>query len=86
MRCGSKLKELKARKNGTYFPASVPVVHIWYFRSTPSKISYLLGLTNKELERIIYYENYVIVNPGPTKFTKNDLLTEDEYLNALQSS
>jgi DNA-directed RNA polymerase subunit beta' len=43
---------------------SVPVVHIWYFRSTPNKISYLLGLTNKELERIIYYENYVIVNPG----------------------
>ena len=56
-----------------------------YFRSTPSKISYILGLTNKELERIIYYENYVVVNPGPTQFKKNDLLTEDEYLNTLNN-
>ncbi len=85
-RCGVEvnLKSLRRERMG-HISLSVPVVHIWYFRSTPSKISYLLGLTNKELERIIYYENYVIVNPGPTQFSKNDLLTEDEYLNALNN-
>lgn len=85
-RCGVEvnLKSLRRERMG-HISLSVPVVHIWYFRSTPSKISYLLGLTNKELERIIYYENYVIVNPGPTAFNKNDLLTEDEYLNALNN-
>jgi DNA-directed RNA polymerase subunit beta' len=85
-RCGVEvnLKSLRRERMG-HISLSVPVVHIWYFRSTPSKISYLLGLTNKELERIIYYENYVIVNPGPTEYSKNDLLTEDEYLNALNN-
>jgi len=85
-RCGVEvnLKSLRRERMG-HISLSVPVVHIWYFRSTPSKISYLLGLTNKELERIIYYENYVIVNPGPTQYKKNDLLTEDEYLNILNN-
>jgi DNA-directed RNA polymerase subunit beta' len=85
-RCGVEvnLKSLRRERMG-HISLSVPVVHIWYFRSTPSKISYLLGLTNKELERIIYYENYVIVNPGPTQYKRNDLLTEDEYLNALNN-
>src|SRR4029453_3563225 len=85
-RCGVEvnLKSLRRERMG-HISLSVPVVHIWYFRSTPSKISYLLGLTNKELERIIYYENYVVVNPGPTQYSKNDLLTEDEYLNALNN-
>jgi DNA-directed RNA polymerase subunit beta' len=85
-RCGVEvnLKSLRRERMG-HISLSVPVVHIWYFRSTPSKISYLLGLTNKELERIIYYENYVIVNPGPTAFSKLDLITEDEYLNALNN-
>jgi len=85
-RCGVEvnLKSLRRERMG-HISLSVPVVHIWYFRSTPSKISYLLGLTNKELEKIIYYENYVIINPGPTQYTRNDLLTEDEYLNALNN-
>ncbi len=64
---------------------SVPVVHIWYFRSTPSKISYVLGFTNKDLERIIYYETYVVINPGTTQHKKKELLTEDEYLNTLNN-
>ena len=85
-RCGVEvnLKSLRRERMG-HISLSVPVVHIWYFRSTPSKISYLLGLTNKELERIIYYENYVVVNPGPTQYKRNDLLTEDEYLNTLNN-
>ncbi|HJY64168.1 MAG TPA: DNA-directed RNA polymerase subunit beta', partial [Ignavibacteria bacterium] len=85
-RCGVEvnLKSLRRERMG-HISLSVPVVHIWYFRSTPSKISYILGLTNKELERIIYYENYVIVNPGPTQYKRNDLLTEDDYLNTLNN-
>jgi DNA-directed RNA polymerase subunit beta' len=85
-RCGVEvnLKSLRRERMG-HISLSVPVVHIWYFRSTPSKISYLLGLTNKELERIIYYENYVVVNPGPTQFSKLDLISEDEYLNTLNN-
>ncbi len=57
-RCGVEVnqKSLRRERMG-HISLSVPVVHIWYFRSTPSKISYLLGVTNKELERIIYYEN-----------------------------
>lgn len=85
-RCGVEvnLKSLRRERMG-HISLSVPVVHIWYFRSTPSKISYLLGLTNKELERIIYYENYVVVNPGPTEFSKLDLITEDDFLNTLNN-
>lgn len=85
-RCGVEVnqKSLRRERMG-HISLCVPVVHIWYFRSTPSKISYVLGLTNKELEKIIYYENYVVINPGPTKFQKNDLLTEDEYLNTLNT-
>lgn len=85
-RCGVEVnqKSLRRERMG-HISLSVPVVHIWYFRSTPSKISYVLGFTNKDLERIIYYETYVVINPGPTQHKKNELLTEDEYLNALNN-
>jgi len=65
---------------------SVPVVHIWYFRTLPNKISALLGLKAKELEKIIYYENYVVIQPGSAAalgVEENDLLTEDEYFDIL---
>ncbi|RPI19355.1 MAG: DNA-directed RNA polymerase subunit beta' [Ignavibacteriae bacterium] len=85
-RCGVEVnqKSLRRERMG-HISLSVPVVHIWYFRSTPSKISYLLGVTNKELEKIIYYETYVVINPGPTQFRKAELLSEDEYLNTLNN-
>jgi DNA-directed RNA polymerase subunit beta' len=85
-RCGVEVnqKSLRRERMG-HISLSVPVVHIWYFRSTPSKISYLLGVTNKELERIIYYETYVVINPGTTQFRKAELITEDEYLNTLNN-
>src|SRR5437870_2411751 len=85
-RCGVEVnqKSLRRERMG-HISLSVPVVHIWYFRSTPSKISYILGISNKDLERIIYYENYVVVNPGPTNHKKMDLLTEDEYLAAMNT-
>lgn len=83
-RCGVEVnqKSLRRERMG-HISLSVPVVHIWYFRSTPSKISYLLGVTNKELEKIIYYETYVVINGGPTQYKKGELLTEDDYLTTL---
>jgi len=85
-RCGVEVnqKSLRRERMG-HISLSVPVVHIWYFRSTPSKISYVLGISNKDLERIIYYENYVVINPGPTSYKRGDLLLEDEYLAAVNS-
>jgi len=69
----------------------VPVAHIWYFRSLPNKIGYLLGLPSKKLDMIIYYERYVVIQPGIAKneegeeLQKMDFLTEEEYLNILDS-
>jgi len=64
----------------------VPIVHIWYFKSLPNKIGYLLGLSSKKLETIIYYERYVVIQPGPREDKKYlDLLTEEEYLEILEA-
>jgi len=68
----------------------VPVAHIWYFRSLPNKIGYLLGLPSKKLDMIIYYERYVVIQPGIAKgpegeeINKMDFLTEEEYLNIIE--
>ncbi len=67
---------------------TVPVAHIWYFPSTPNKIGYLLGIPSKKLEGIIYYERYIVVQPGIKEkdgVKANDLLTEDEYLAILDT-
>ena len=67
----------------------VPVAHIWYFRSLPNKIGYLLGLPSKKLDMIIYYERYVVIQPGLAvnaegePVNKMDFLTEEEYLQLL---
>ena len=64
----------------------VPVVHIWYFKSLPNKIGYLLGMSSKKLETIIYYERYVVIQPGIKDNLKvADLLTEEEYLDLLDT-
>ena len=83
-RCGVEinLKSVRRERMG-HITLSVPVVHIWYFRSMPTKIGYVLGITSKELERIIYYETYVVINPGNTNFKKHQLITEDEYNESL---
>ncbi|HEY5534048.1 MAG TPA: DNA-directed RNA polymerase subunit beta' [Ignavibacteria bacterium] len=88
-RCGVEinLKSVRRDRMG-HISLCVPVVHIWYFRSMPSKIGYVLGISSKELERIIYYETYVVVNPGniveegKPKFRRMQLITEEEYLDA----
>ena len=85
-RCGVEVTEKKVRRERAgHIQLVVPVAHIWYFRSLPNKMGYLLGIPTKKLDMIIYYERYVVVQPGALsdEFAVNDLLTEDEYIDAL---
>ncbi|HWP81997.1 MAG TPA: DNA-directed RNA polymerase subunit beta' [Bacteroidota bacterium] len=85
-RCGVEVTQKSVRRERMgHIALAVPVVHIWYFRSLPSKIGYVLGLSTKELEKIIYYESYVVVNPGTTGLAKQDLITEEQYLEIMAS-
>ncbi|MFA8342074.1 MAG: DNA-directed RNA polymerase subunit beta' [Rhodothermaceae bacterium] len=85
-RCGVEvtLKSVRRERMG-HLALAVPVVHIWFFRALPSKIGNLLGLTTKELEKIIYYESYVVINPGTTGLSRKDLISEDQYFEILAS-
>jgi DNA-directed RNA polymerase subunit beta' len=88
-RCGVEVTEKKVRRERMgHIQLVVPVAHIWYFRTLPSKIGYLLGLTSKKLDQIIYYERYVVTQPGIMEdegLSTMDFLTEEEYLNILES-
>ncbi|SRX74830.1 DNA-directed RNA polymerase subunit beta' [Aequorivita antarctica] len=91
-RCGVEVTEKKVRRDRVgHINLVVPVAHIWYFRSLPNKIGYLLGLPSKKLDMIIYYERYVVIQPGIAvyeggeKVKKMDFLTEEEYLAILDS-
>ena len=88
-RCGVEVTEKKVRRERTgHISLVVPVVHIWYFRSLPNKIGYLLGLPSKKLDSIIYYERYVVVQPGVKSgdgINKLDFLTEEEYMDILDT-
>ena len=91
-RCGVEVTEKKVRRDRIgHINLVVPVAHIWYFRSLPNKIGYLLGLPSKKLDMIIYYERYVVIQAGSAKnvegepLNKMDFLTEEEYLNVLDS-
>jgi DNA-directed RNA polymerase subunit beta' len=88
-RCGVEVTEKKVRRERMgHIKLVVPVVHIWFFKSLPNKIGYLLGLSSKKLEAIIYYERYVVINPGVKEkdgVTKLDLLSEEEYFDILDS-
>ncbi len=90
-RCGVEVTEKKVRRERVgHIELVVPVVHIWYFRSLPNKIGYLLGLPTKKLEMIVYYERYVVINPGPAldeegnPVKKMQFLTEEEYQSILE--
>ena len=90
-RCGVEVTEKKVRRDRVgHINLVVPVAHIWYFRSLPNKIGYLLGLPSKQLDMIIYYERYVVIQPGTATnaegeaVKKMDFLTEEEYLNILE--
>jgi DNA-directed RNA polymerase subunit beta' len=88
-RCGVEVTEKKVRRERMgHIKLVVPVVHIWYFKSLPNKIGYLLGMSSKKLESIIYYERYVVIQSGiRTDKGQNygDLLTEEEYLEILDT-
>jgi DNA-directed RNA polymerase subunit beta' len=86
-RCGVEVTEKKVRRERMgHIELVVPVAHIWYFRSLPNKIGYLLGLPTKRLDQIIYYERYVVIQPGIKEedgLKRLDFLTEDEYLDII---
>ena len=90
-RCGVEVTEKKVRRERSgHISLVVPVAHIWYFRSLPNKIGYLLGLPSKKLDSVIYYERYIVIQPGAAAelegqegLQRLDLLTEDEYLDIM---
>ena len=91
-RCGVEVTEKKVRRERMgHISLVVPVAHIWYFKSLPNKIGYLLGLPTKKLDMITYYEKYVVIQPGPSKneegepVQKLDFLSEEEYLDILEA-
>jgi DNA-directed RNA polymerase subunit beta' len=91
-RCGVEVTEKKVRRERMgHISLVVPVAHIWYFRSLPNKIGYLLGLATKKLDQIIYYERYVVIQAGiatnldGTSLKRLDFLTEEEYLDILDT-
>ncbi len=92
-RCGVEVTEKKVRRERCgHIKLEVPVAHIWYFRSLPNKIGYLLGLPSKKLDAVIYYERYVVIQPGVAAELEGDnaveplqLLTEEEYFNILDA-
>ncbi|WP_314312165.1 DNA-directed RNA polymerase subunit beta' [Hoylesella saccharolytica] len=97
-RCGVEVTEKKVRRERSgHIELVVPVAHIWYFRSLPNKMGYLLGLPTKKLDSVVYYERYIVIKPGLMEGKKDsegadvngshkmDLLTEDEYLNILET-
>ena len=80
-RCGVEVTEKKVRRERMgHIELTVPVAHIWYFKSAPNKIAALLGIAAKKLESVIYYEKYIVIRPGASEFAKLDLISEDEYL------
>ncbi|MBQ8190956.1 MAG: DNA-directed RNA polymerase subunit beta' [Bacteroidaceae bacterium] len=87
-RCGVEVTEKKVRRERMgHIQLVVPVAHIWYFRSLPNKIGYLLGVPSKKLDMVIYYERYIVVQPGIKEGEVNtyDLLSEEEYLDIVDS-
>ncbi|MCL4167394.1 UNVERIFIED_CONTAM: hypothetical protein GTU68_026739, partial [Idotea baltica] len=88
-RCGVEVTEKKVRRERMgHIKLVVPVVHIWFFKSLPNKIGYLLGIPSKKLETIVYYERFVVIQPGVKEadgVAKLDLLTEEEYFEVLDT-
>ncbi len=86
-RCGVEVTEKKVRRERMgHVKLVVPVVHIWYFKSLPNKIGYLLGMSSKKIESIVYYERYVVIQGGvKDSLGVGDLLSEEEYLDILDN-
>ncbi len=85
-RCGVEVTQKSVRRERMgHIGLAVPIVHIWFFRSQPSKIGNIIGISLKELEKVIYYESYIVINPGPTGLSRLDLISEDQYFEVIQS-
>lgn len=88
-RCGVEVTEKKVRRDRVgHIELVIPVAHIWYFRSLPNKIGYLIGLATKKLDQIIYYERYIVIQPGikiEEGINHMDFLNEDEYLDIIDT-
>ena len=83
-RCGVEVTQKSVRRERMgHIMLAVPVVHIWFLRTLPGKISAVLGIPTKDIERVVYYESYIVVQPGKTGLQQNDLLTEEEYLKVM---
>ena len=82
-KCGVEVILSKVRRERLgHIELASPVAHIWYFKGLPSRIGHILDITLKDLERVIYFENYVVTDPGDSDFKKGQLLTEEEYREA----
>jgi len=96
-RCGVEVTEKKVRRERMgHIKLVVPIIHIWYFKSLPNKIGYLLGMSSKKLDSVIYYERFCVIQPGPAaegitingelkKYDVHDLITEEEYFDILDA-
>ena len=85
-RCGVEVTQKSVRRERMgHIQLAVPIVHIWFFKALPSKIGNIIGMTTKELEKVIYYESYVVLNPGITGLNKKDLISEDQYFEIVSS-
>ena len=86
-RCGVEVTQKKVRRERMgHISLAVPIVHIWFFRSLPSKIGYLLDMSPKDLEKVIYYENYVVINPGKSDLKIKQLINEEEYFDQIDAA
>lgn len=85
-RCGVEVTQKSVRRERMgHIMLAVPVVHIWFLRTLPGKIGAILGMPTKDIERIVYYESYIVVQPGSTGLRTKDLLSEEEYLKVLST-
>src|SRR2546426_4904203 len=79
-RCGVEVTQAKVRRERLgHIELAVPVSHIWFFKGVPSRIGHLLDMSIRDLERILYYESYVVIDPGTTGFKKREIITEEQY-------
>jgi len=85
-RCGVEVTQSKVRRERMgHIELAVPVTHIWFVKSLPSRIGNLLDLSVRDLEKIVYYESYVMIDPGNTSYNERDILTEEEYIELEES-
>ncbi len=85
-RCGVEVTQSKVRRERMgHIELAVPVTHIWFVKSLPSRIGYLLDLSVRELEKILYYEAYIIIDPGNTSYQERDIITEEDYIELVES-